>query len=194
MSMIADLGGQQMEIRYVDKTMYIKMPPGMPGTGPSKQWMKISPGGKDQLSQMLGNLEQLADQNDPSTVLTQIEQAGTVTASEPTELNAQPATRYAIDLQLAKLAEQSAGGMSGESLKQLQQAGVTSLPMELWLNEGNLPVQIRLDMTKALAAAGQQQGGNPPQGKAMMTTKFADWGAHVDVKAPPAEQVAEPPK
>lgn len=194
MSMTMDMGGQKLEMRYVDKVAYLKMPPGMPGAQPGKPWMKITPDGHDQLSQMLGNIDQLVEQNDPTKVLEQIDKAGTVSRHEKTQVDGQDATQYWIDLNLAKLAAQSPIGMSAESLEQLERAGVKSLPMQLALNEGSLPIRIQLDLTQAIQAAAKQSGAKAPAGKALMTMTYRDWGKPVTVEAPAAAEVAEMPK
>lgn len=194
MSMTMDVGGQKLEMRYVDKVAYIKMPPGMPGAQAGKPWMKITPGGKDQLSQMLGNIDQLIEQNDPTKVLEQIDKAGTVTKHEKIQVEGEDAIEYSIDLDLAKLAEQSPVGMSAESLKQLERAGVKSLPMRLALNADNLPIRVQLDLTQAIQAAAKQSGAQAPAGKALMTMNYRDWGKPVTIEAPPAAEVADAPK
>ncbi|MQA10088.1 MAG: hypothetical protein GEU98_16340 [Pseudonocardiaceae bacterium] len=190
-AMTMDAAGQQMEMRFVDQTIYIKMPQGTPGANPAKPWMKITPGGNDPMSKMLGDMGQMAEQNDPSKMLEQIEKSGTITKSEETQLAGAKTTHYWIKLDLAKLAGQAPAGMSKQSLEQMRKAGVDSLPMQLWMNQDNLPVKVEMDMTAMIAQAAKQAGQQAPQGKAQMSMRYTDWGAKVAVEAPPTSQVGE---
>ncbi|MGH3949297.1 MAG: hypothetical protein ACRDSE_09265 [Pseudonocardiaceae bacterium] len=191
MSMTMDMGGQQTEMRFVGNTMYFKMPGGMPGMDPNKPWVKITAGGDDPLSKMLGEMDQLIEQNDPSKILEQIGKAGTITESGETQLDGQDATHYKINLELAKMADQLPAGMTQDSLKQLEKSGVKSMPIELWLNSENLPMQFVMDMTELTKAVSEQSGGAAPAGRSVMTMKYSDWGAPVDVAVPPADQVSD---
>lgn len=194
MSMTMDVFGQQMEMRFVDKAMYMKLPQGMPGMGQSKPWVKVPADGNGPMSKMLGGTDQMLEQNDPSKTLEQIQKAGRITRSEQTQLDGQPVTHYWVDLQLAKLAGQVPGGMSGQSLEGMRKAGIESIPVQLWLNQDNLPVQFTTDMTAVMKTAAEQAGQQLPGGMRMsMTMKYHDWGAEVNVQPPPADQVGEMP-
>ncbi|OZM73704.1 hypothetical protein CFN78_09330 [Amycolatopsis antarctica] len=194
MSMTMDMMGQQIEMRFVDRAMYMKMPQGMGGTA-DKPWIKISADGTDPMSQQMGGqFDQLTEQSDPTKMLEYIKQAGTITNSETTQLDGQETTHYSIDLDFDKMIDLAPGGLEKEQAEQMR-GKIGVIPMELWLNSEQLPVQITMDMgaiTKAaMEAAGAPAGGAPTEGK--MTMKYSDWGAEVDVAAPPADQVGEMP-
>jgi hypothetical protein len=194
MTMTMDMGGQQMEMRFVDKALYLKMPEGMPGADPGKPWIKIEPGGDDPMSRALGDMDQMADQNDPRKILEQVEKAGTITATnEDAELDGQDATHYTVDLELAKIAEDNPGGMPEETLREIQEAGVDTIPMELWLNDDDLPIQVVMDLSELVSAAAESSGQEAPQGIGAMTMKYTDWGADVDVTAPADDEIGEMP-
>jgi hypothetical protein len=191
MSMNMDLLGQQMEMRLIGKTMYMKLPENLRATtGSTKPWTKVAlddstPEGKA-LSE---NYSQLAEQNDPSKMLEQIQQAGTMKKSEATTLNGEPANHYTFELDLAKLAGQLPAGLPAEAEAELKGKDVR-FPMDLWVNSDQLPMQIVMDMTALGSALGGAQGGQ--MGEMKMTMKYTDWGVPVDVAAPPADQVGEP--
>ncbi|PRX49068.1 hypothetical protein B0I33_103101 [Prauserella shujinwangii] len=189
MAITMNMGGQTMEMRLVDRTMYMKLPGEAAAQMGGKEWVKVSADGTDPLSQQLGSsFDQMAEQSDPSKVLDQIKQAGEITNSEETTLDGQDVTHYTIELDFAKIADQyGAAGVSEEQMKQLADK-VGKLPMELWLNGDNLPVQVSMDMAKVMEAAGAPAG----QGGSMLM-KYTDWGAPVNVEAPPADQVGEFP-
>lgn len=186
MSMTMDMMGQPMEIRVVDKVMYMKMP-GMASGG--KPWVAIEPGGSDPVSQQMGQQLEQMDQADPRKMLDYIKSAGTMKSSEETSLGGQPATHYVFDLDFAKIASRVSGGagMPEEQIKQLADK-VKSLPLELWINADQLPAQVVLNMTPMLEAMGMPGGKD-----ATMTLKYTDWGADLKVEAPPAGQIGEMP-
>ncbi|MEU6642192.1 hypothetical protein ABZ863_06535 [Saccharomonospora sp. NPDC046836] len=189
MSMTMDVAGQSMEIRMVDQTMYMKLPDAMSSQMGGKAWVKISADGSDPLSQQMGSsFDQMAEQSDPAKTLEYIQKAGKIVNSEQTNLDGQDVTHYTIELDFAKIADDM-GASSGLTAEQAQQLAseVGTVPMELWLTSDNLPVQIKLEMSKVMEAAGA------PGQSGEMVMKYTDWGAPVNVEAPPADQVGELP-
>lgn len=190
MAMTMEMQGESFEIRLVDKAMYMKMPDELASQMDGKTWIKISADGTDPLSQQLGGtFDQLTEQSDPRQTLDYIQQAGEITKSEETTLDGQDVTHYWIELDYAKISDEMAdsAGITKEQAKMLADK-VGKLPMELWLNGDNLPVQVTMDMGKIMEAAGAPggQGGT-------MVMKYTDWGAPVNVEAPPADQIGEMP-
>ncbi|KAA9162360.1 LppX_LprAFG lipoprotein [Amycolatopsis acidicola] len=170
------------EIRYVDKTMYIQLPEQTRArmTG-GKPWGKVDP--DSALGKEMGAAQ--AQQNDPSQTLQQIQEAGTIKRSEETTLDGQQATHYWIDMDLAKVADKLAeGSLSQAAIAQLK-GKVSTIPVEVWLDKDQLPMQFTENLTEVMKAAG---GGTGP---ATLTMKYSDWGTPVDVQAPPADQVGE---
>ncbi|MFF5987802.1 LolA-like protein [Prauserella flavalba] len=181
MSMNMEMMGQSVEMRLVDQAMYMKMA-GLEAQTGGKPWAKISLDGTDPMSQQLSSS---MEQSDPTKTLEYIKEAGEITNSEKTTLDGQEVTHYTIELDFKKIASEmgAASGITPEQAEQLP----AKLPMELWLNSDNLPVQVVMDMGKMMEAAGA--GGQ----EAKMTMKYSDWGAPVTVEAPPADQVGEMP-
>lgn len=179
--------GNNVEMRMVDNTVYMNMPELASATG-GKTWVKMSGDGNDtnQLAQQFGGT---FDQSDPRNMLGWIEQAGDITKSEETTLDGQDVTHYWIDLDYAKIAEQ-VGPNAGVTKDQAKTATgkVGKLPMEVWLDGDNLPVQMSMDLGKVAEATGA-----PAQGGSSMVIKYTDWGGPVNVQAPPADQIAETP-
>lgn len=190
MALTMDTGGQSIEMRLVDKAMYLKLPEAARAQMGGKTWVEISPDGKDPLSKQLGSsFDQMSENSDPRKTLDYIQRAGTITNSEKTQLDGQEVTHYNIDLDFKKIAEEfGAGQVTPEQAKQLADK-VGKLPMELWLNSDNLPVQVSMNLDKVMQAAGAPAG----QGGAKMVMKYSDWGQPVDVQAPPADQVGKMP-
>jgi hypothetical protein len=178
-----------MEFRYVDKTVYLKisLPPQSPVqiTG-GKPWGRVDP--SNPMAAALGATADRAQQNDPSQVLQQIQQAGTITRSEQTTLDGQQVDHYWVDIDLAKAASMlgSTSGLSGDELRQLT-SQVKTVPVQLWLNHDQLPVQFSEDLTPVMKAAGAPASVQP----FTMTMNYSDWGTPVAVQAPPADQVGD---
>lgn len=167
MAMQLGTAGGAMELRLVDKVAYIKPPAGAAQfLHTDKPWIKMG-GSDDALSKVIsGGLDQLAQENDPTTFLNQISQGGKVTKTEKTTLDGQAVTHYTVDVDTAKVQ----AGLPP------QLAGAASpMTVDLWLNNENLPLQMT-------AVAGD---------KYTAKIHYTDWGGQVDVQAPPADQVAD---
>jgi hypothetical protein len=191
MSMSMDLLGQQMEVRLIGQAIYLKMPDSMrASTGSTKPWTKVSLDDSTAAGKALSeNYSQLAEQNDPSKMLEQIQKAGTITKSESTTLNGEQANHYTVDIDFAKLADQMPAGLPADAKAQLAGKNV-HFPMDLWVNSDQLPMQIITDMSALGSALGGAEASQ--LGEMTMTMKYTDWGGPVDVTAPPADQVGEP--
>jgi len=178
MAMTIDTSMGQMEMRLVDKTVYMKLPGAQAAQlGNGKPWLEIDSNGDAPASKVLSGSLSAAEQNDPSKTLEQIK-------SEQTTLNGEPVNHYTLDLDFAKTAGQLPGGLSDQAMGSLKGKNV-HIPMELWLNAEQLPVQIVMDMGPLMQAAGTPTQG----GDSKMTVTYSDWGTPVDVQAPPADQV-----
>jgi hypothetical protein len=164
--------------------MYMQLPEQYRGQLTSgKPWGKLA--ADSDLAKTMGAAQ--AQQNDPSQILQQIQQAGTINRSEQTTLDGKPVTHYWIDVDTAKsLDKLKSSGLQDSQLEQIA-AKVKTIPVELWLDRDLLPAQFTEDMSGVIQAAGAPAG--TPSMK--MTIKYTDWGAPVDVQAPPADQVGE---
>lgn len=176
--------GQTIEARLIGKTMYFQLPAEARVTVDGKPWAKISldsgPG------KAFGDMLDQTEQNNPANFLDQIQQAGTITKSEQSTLDGQPVSHYWVDLDFAKAMDKMSAGLPKDKLREL--AGkVKTIPLQIWLNADQLPVQISEDLTEITKASGGPMSGQ----NVTMTMKYSDWGTPVDVQAPPADQVGE---
>nr|WP_042195500.1 hypothetical protein [Kibdelosporangium sp. MJ126-NF4]CEL22049.1 lipoprotein [Kibdelosporangium sp. MJ126-NF4]CTQ92831.1 lipoprotein [Kibdelosporangium sp. MJ126-NF4] len=173
-----DMGSMKMEMVLVDKVLYMKMPPGAGGGSASKPWVKITPGGTDPMSKQMGPmLDKIDDSFDVEKQVEQIKSAGTINKQSKETLDGEEVTHYDITVDTAKMAANATDPTAKESAQALSKAGVKEFPMEWWINSDGLPVKITTKMT----AAGQDVN---------MLATYKDWGKPVDIKAPPASQVA----
>ncbi|GAA3572445.1 hypothetical protein GCM10022222_65790 [Amycolatopsis ultiminotia] len=183
LTMTTDYVGEPLELRLVDRALYAKVPDGARDqvTG-GKPWVQVSPDGNDPFSQVLGgSLTQLAEQNDPGRTLTQVRTAGTLAASEDTRFGNTPAEHYHLTVDLAKLGSELPAGLPADAMARLAGRG-TTVPLELWLDQQHRPLQLVLDLSPVLQAAGEP-------GDARITARYSGWGTPVTVAVPPAGEV-----
>lgn len=185
MSGVPGAGGQgnmAIEMILLDRNIYMKMPQGMGGSA-EKPWIKMS---LDQMGGGGAQMEQSMQFSDPTKTLEMIQENGEILNTEQTTVDGQPATKYSVELDAAKLMEKMGQQMPGN-------VKIDKLPMDVYLNADNLPVQIEMDMGKMMKDIAEQSGQPMPSGmdSAKMTAKYTNWGEPVDIKAPPADQVNE---
>lgn len=187
MQMTMNIGELTEEMRLVDKTIYIKLPKELTAnmTTGGKPWVKMS--ADSLVGKQLGAGQ--AQQNDPGKMLEKVQQAGTITKSEQTVLDGQSVTHYAITVDLSKAMQVMGPEMDKSVLDKIAGKNL-SFPVEVWLNSDQLPVQITEDLGDMLKAAGAPAGTD----QVKVVAKYSDWGAPVDIQAPPADQVGEMPR
>ncbi|HET6503292.1 MAG TPA: hypothetical protein VFG87_21290 [Amycolatopsis sp.] len=185
MDVTMNVGGDSEEVRVVDETMYLRLPAAASGmvTG-GKPWARITP--DSPMGKMLSS-SLSSGQNDPTQYLQQVQAAGTITRSEQTMLDGQQVSHYWISLDFAKVADKlQSVGIPADQLQKLT-SQVQTIPLELWLNRDDLPVQVSEDMSAIMKASGA-----PASAQTFTATiSYSDWGTPVDVQAPPADQVGD---
>jgi hypothetical protein len=172
----------EMSVVLLDGVLYVQTPqPVQPG----KSWVRIDQEGNDPISRALGTMTaQMRENADPRRTLEQFQEAGTITSQEEgVEVNGEQTTHYQITVDVQKLAEQQ---QDPRIKKALQQANLQDFPVELWVNEQDLPVRMKVDMPMTDAASGKAA-------KASVRMDYTNWGEPVEITAPPANQVAELP-
>ncbi|GLY64497.1 hypothetical protein [Amycolatopsis taiwanensis] len=177
-------GGQELELRFVGPTVYLKIPPKERAKVGGKPWARIT---DNQLGEEFAKILDMTKQNDPTKILDQIQQAGTITKSEKTTLDGQPASHYWVDIDFAKATESLAtiSLLPAEEVQKLV-GQVKAIPMELWLNQDSLPVQITEDLTEIAKVAGEAEYETPMN----IRLTYDAWGTPVDIQDPPADQLA----
>ncbi|WP_326565946.1 hypothetical protein VSH64_29255 [Amycolatopsis rhabdoformis] len=194
MSMTMTTDGQQMEMRLLDKTMYIKLPAAeLAQMGTDKPWVKISPDSNDPLSKALsGSMGSAGDQSDPTKILDQISEAGRIVSSDQTTLDGQPVNHYKVEIDLAKSIDKtlaSADDATRAKVKEMIKGKDIQIPAEIWVDKDQLPLQITMDESAMMQAMGAGAASSGGTGK--MTIKYSDWGTAVNVTAPPADQITD---
>lgn len=166
---------------FVDGVMYFKGPEPIE---PGKPWLKIEPNGDDMMSKALGStFEEMRKNSDPREALDQFANAGEITSQEEVELNGEQTTHYTIMVNFEKLANEQD---NPDAKKALEALDVKEFPVEMWINEDELPVRMTMDMPM------KDPNTDEPL-EAKFQIDYTEWGEPVDIAAPPADQVAELP-
>ena len=178
-----------MEMIMIGTTSYLKLPSGLAGmTGgdSGKPWVKIDLGGDSALAQSLGSTADLADETDPTQLISKIAQAGMITNISHDTVDGQPTTHYSITVDVQKMLATMGAGSADEK-QAMSQLGLKSMPFDIWVNSDNLPVKITTDL--AMSGLGASAGGSGAATQVDMTVTYTNWGESVNIQAPPADQV-----
>ncbi len=194
-SMVMDSDGKKIDMLFVDNALFFKLDAAdQAEMKTDKPYVKISADGQDPISQLLGKMMSKAvKESDPSRTIEQISKAGKITKSDQVELNGEQTNHYVVEIEVEKAMALVVGDLGvplpAEVLKQLDaklKGKNITIPTELWLNADQLPVQVVSDQTAFVKAMGA-----PGDGVAKTTVKYTDWGAPVNITAPPADQVGD---
>lgn len=192
MSMTMSMQGQDMEMRFVDKTYYFQLPKqARKQMGVDKPWAKLSLDDDNEMSQMLNQMmEQSMNNSDPTKMMETLKDGGKITKKESTENG----SHYWLDVDPIKMIEQTYPDMADEMPdKAKKQLADGTIPMQVWLNDDSLPTKISMDMSD-LNSMGQGQGQDGQEQQAApskIVVKYHDWGEPVDVEKPPKDQVGK---
>ncbi len=173
-----------MSMVLLDAVLYIKLPQEIE---PGKSWIKIDSTSNSELAKALGSMtEQMSKNADPRATLEEFEKSGEITDTKEEELDGQKTTHYTITVDVQKLADGQTDETTKAALNEAIKGGLKDFPVDVWVNEEELPVRIALDMPTPDPTTGTST-------TVKMQIDYTNWGEPVDITAPPAEQIAELP-
>ena len=168
----------------VDDAFYFELPKQAQKNG--KPWVKLDPDGNDPLSKSLGAaLKETKKNSDPAQMIKQLEGAGEITATKQETLEGKQTTHYSVTVDIRKYASKADPDLKA-LLDKAVEAGVTTYPVEVWVDKENLPVRVTL-------ATPFTNPQTQKQDSVKMQLDYTDWGKSVTVTAPPADQVGPLP-
>ncbi|MEU0170801.1 DUF1396 domain-containing protein [Streptomyces iakyrus] len=176
--------GESVEIRLVDKAMYLGGGAEMAKQMDGKRWLKFDLSGSEAAKDLdkMGSTSQ-AEQN-PAAQSTFLTGAKDVKKVGSEKVDGVETTHYTGTATLADL-RASLKDSKGEtreqrekSLKQFEKLGVDKLTMDMWVDGDEHTKQFRMK-------------GQADKGPMDMTITFLDYNKPVTVKAPPAGEVAD---
>jgi hypothetical protein len=174
-----------MSMVFVDSVFYIKLPQELE---PGKSWVKIDTNDDNPIAKALGGMtEQMSKNADPRAALQEFEKSGEITDSKEETLDGQKTTHYTITVDVEKLAANQTDPTAKQALEQSIQAGMKDFPVDMWVNEDDLPVRFKMDMPTP------DPSGSGANTTVKMQMDYSEWGEPVEITAPPAGEVAEMP-
>ncbi|MQA10087.1 MAG: hypothetical protein GEU98_16335 [Pseudonocardiaceae bacterium] len=181
MNMTMRVPDGELEMTVVDESLYLKLPEEQ-APEPGKPWVRIDPRGKDQMSQVFGEMiSSMRESTDISKFLDSARDSAKITDTEPAKLNGEQVRRYHIVVDVRKLAKSHPDPNSRKAMEQSVQQGLAELPQDIWVNSDNLPVRYGMDI--------------PMQGqKISASVDFTNWGEPVRISAPPRDQIGKAPE
>ncbi|MEU6916797.1 DUF1396 domain-containing protein [Streptomyces olindensis] len=189
MSMKVSASGQaatagETEIRLVDKAMYIGGGAEMAKEMDGKTWMKFDLSGSDAGKELdqLGSTSQ-AEQN-PAAESTFLTGAKDVKKVGSEKVDGVETTHYTGTVTIADLRaslkkeDAETRERREKSVKQYEKMGIDKLTMDMWVDGDDRTKQFRMK-------------GDADKGPLDMTITFLDYNKPVEIKAPPAKDVAD---
>jgi hypothetical protein len=169
--------GSTAEFVLADKVMYLKMPflSGMlPG---GKQWLKVDLAqAARQAGMNLGSLGQV----DPQQWLQQLLASSDTQKLGTDTVQGEQMTHYRSTVDPSKVASKLSPAQRAAVQKVMKQIGMSTIPVDVWVDGNGLLRQESISMTF----------GQALQGATMkMTFDMHDFGETVNVQVPPADQV-----
>lgn len=162
----------QIEMIIVDGKVYIKLPAAMNMTTAEQPWVEVSEASSNPaIAAMWTGLKPSLESSPVDTYSNFIQATSSVDLVGPETVDGVKTNHYSVVVDPSKL---SAGS---KEKAQLEAAGLTSIPTEMWIDESGRPVKLTQKMEV--------------QGQTLSTTiTFSDYGSPVNVTAPPAGEIS----
>ncbi len=180
-TMTSDADGSTTEVRGVDGVTYLKVPVDLGG----RPWVEVRPGNTDMDPTGTG----LASV-DPARMLESLRSVSTSVTEKPgVTIAGQSTTEYDADVDLSKAVRQGSPDPDTEAkVGQIQDMlGFGAVPVKAFVDgDGRV---VRLDLEIGLHP--KVGSGSEPALSIHEVIDFTDYGAPVDVQAPPPDQVTD---
>jgi hypothetical protein len=165
-------GAKQADMRLVGGMLYMSM-----GQLTGGKFVKIDP--NDPSGPLAGaGLGQMLDQMDPAKMLTKLESGiSSVTYVGREDVSGRQLDHYKMSVDTAAMLKSMGGAMASQAPSGMPK----TITYDVWLDDQQRFAQ----MTMQLPVSGAT---------ATMKKELTDWGAPVDITAPPASQVTDPSK
>ena len=181
MSMSIGAGGQNISDVLVGSTIYLQYP-GLSTMTQGKPWAKIDLTKAGGAVGSLSTIPNQAKNYDPTTQLSALLASGDVSKVGQETVDGQQTTHYSGTLTSAQVLAlgTSQAHLTADQVAQLQTefktAGIKSEAIDLWIGADKLPVEIKILQQASTTSV-------------KMDMHLSDWGAKVNIGAPPADQV-----
>lgn len=176
----------KMEVRLIGPVGYVDMShsPQIAAALQGKKWLKLDFAKVEQIPELksFAFMKDMLKDNDPSTKLDSLQAAPDLKLVGTEQHNGVQALHYSGTVAPEDVVKATGTGLTQADLDSMratmQQAGVTKVSYELWVDGTGLPVEIKFSED---SNAGTISGD----------ITYSDWGAPLSVTAPPADQTAD---
>jgi hypothetical protein len=147
-------------------------------------WYRLNPGKGD--GQGIGGLATVwANMIDPSQLFATLKDSSdSMTEVGHDQVRGSDTIHYHREIDLQKRAQ--AAGATAEALNAIKESGVSTVPLDVWIDDQGLVVRIQTSLS-----IGDSSGSKSTPLSGDVTVEFHDYGAAVDISAPPADQVKD---
>ncbi|MFD0414236.1 hypothetical protein [Streptomyces sp. NPDC127108] len=175
-------GTTSMEARYLPEAYYAKMGEQFAAQAGGKHWVKYAYDDLERIGGGSGAYMKDAMQNStPHQSVKMLLASGDVKKVGEEKVRGVDTTHYSGTVNVAELAEQSSGlseSQLADMKKQLEQAGITTETIDIWVNDENLLVK-------------KTERGQMRTGRLSATAYYSDYGTEVSAEEPPADDTAD---
>lgn len=175
-------GTTSMEARYLPEAYYAKMGEQFAAQADGKHWVKYAYDDLERIGGGSGAYMKDAMQNStPHQSVKMLLASGDVKKVGAEQVRGVDTTHYSGTVDVAELAEQSSGlseSQLADMKKQLEQAGITTETIDIWVNDENLLVK-------------KTERGQMKTGQLSATAYYSDYGTEVAAEEPPAGDTAD---
>ncbi|MFD9884984.1 hypothetical protein ACFWZT_26355 [Streptomyces alboflavus] len=175
-------GTTSMEARYLPEAYYAKMGEQFAAQAGGKHWVKYAYDDLERIGGGSGAYMKDAMQNStPHQSVKMLLASGDVKKVGEEKVRGVDTTHYSGTVNVAELAEQSSGlseSQLADMKKQLEQAGITTETIDIWVNDENLLVK-------------KTERGQMKTGRLSATAYYSDYGTEVSAEEPPADDTAD---
>ncbi|WJV46813.1 hypothetical protein [Streptomyces flavofungini] len=175
-------GTTSMEARYLPEAYYAKMGEQFAAQADGKHWVKYAYDDLERIGGGSGAYMKDAMQNStPHQSVKMLLASGDVKKVGEEKVRGVDTTHYSGTVNVAELAERSSGlseSQLADMKKQLEQAGITTETIDIWVNDENLLVK-------------KTERGEMKTGRLSATAYYSDYGTEVSAEEPPADDTAD---
>lgn len=183
-------GGKVEVIVGKGSVLYLRAPmfaSFIPATTP---WIKLDPSA---LPQSQGDLGAATAAVNPAAILAAIKDSLTVEEVGADTVDGSATTRYRATLDVVKLLplvadivqEQPTDAQLQETIDKLKEAGLETLPIDLWVDEAGFLKQVRMSLDLSGLSTDHSAVSFS------LTLTYSDIGEHISIDVPPASQVTD---
>src|SRR5690606_35881545 len=112
-------------------------------------------------------------------------------------VNGRSATKYRFEVDFRKVLQTYGAGL--DNAEELAQLELDAIPLDVYLDDRDLPARVRIDFSTMFEQMIEQVGGGDtvPDGvnfdEAYMQMDFTNWGNEVHIEPPPADEISDEP-